>query len=77
MHDTLGVRTYVPAFRTTRTPAETQVLLAPEGVTRKPKRTTARSSGANTVTAITRTVVGRAAAWHHRRRAADPRHGDK
>jgi hypothetical protein len=69
---------HVPALRTTRTPAETQVLLAPKGVSRTPKRTTAKSSAANTVSTITRTVVGReAACWHHPRRAANPRgHGD-
>lgn len=79
----ISVRVYKAAYTcvpvwTARTPAETQVTSpppTPEGVNRRPKRTTVASSTATALTVTTATVVRAGAARHHRRRAGDPRHG--
>jgi hypothetical protein len=59
---------YLPAFRTTQTPAETQVSSPPDGVHRAPKRTADKRATAARTATITSTV-GRKAARHHLRDA--------
>jgi hypothetical protein len=66
---------YVPAFRTTRTPAETQVSSPLDGVHRAPKRTADKRATDTRTTRVT-SAVGRKAARHHLRDAT-PRHGDE